>query len=112
MQEEEKIEELQDKYKRNAIRQFYEAVREMRTGFQPRTAMCKNKQGVNVGEEKEVSDVWAMHFKELLNPKVNLENTERVTYYTPENNTAAPTVQYSSTYTTRNIGSHKKLKRE
>jgi len=51
--EEERTEELQDKYKRNALRQFYEGIREMRTGFQPRTAMCKNKQGVIVGEEKK-----------------------------------------------------------
>jgi len=65
----------------------------MRTGFQPRSAMCKNKQGVIVGEEKEVLEVWATHFKELLNPEVNAENAERVTYYTSENYIAAPTLQ-------------------
>jgi hypothetical protein len=44
----EKLEELQEKYKRNALKQFYEGIRKIRTGFQPRTTMCKNKQGVIV----------------------------------------------------------------
>jgi hypothetical protein len=56
--------ELQEKYKRSACKQFYEFIRKMRTGFQPRTAMCKNKQGVIVGEEKDVLEVWATYFKE------------------------------------------------
>jgi hypothetical protein len=41
--EEEKLEELQEKYKRNALKQFYEGMRKIRTGFQPKTKMCKNK---------------------------------------------------------------------
>jgi hypothetical protein len=69
--EEEKIEEQQNKYKINVSTQFYEGIRKIRTGFQPRTTMCKNKQGAIVGEEKEVLEEWAAYFKELLNPKVN-----------------------------------------
>ena len=91
--EEEKIEDLQDKYKRNAVKHFYEGIREMRTGFQPRTTMCKNRQGVIVGEENEVLEVWATYFKELLNPKVNIENIERTTYQVPESNITVPTLQ-------------------
>ena len=41
--EEEKLEELQEKCKRNRLKQFYEGIRKIRTGFQPRTTMCKNK---------------------------------------------------------------------
>ena len=37
--EEEKIEDLRDKYKRNAVKHFYEGIRKIRTGFQPRTTM-------------------------------------------------------------------------
>ena len=47
--EEEKIEDLQDKYKRNAVKHFYDGIHEIRTGFQPRTTMCKNRQGEIVG---------------------------------------------------------------
>jgi tRNA U34 5-carboxymethylaminomethyl modifying GTPase MnmE/TrmE len=62
--EEENLEELQEKCKRNALKQFYEGIRKIRTDFQRRTTMCKNKQVVIVGEEKDVLEVWAMYFKE------------------------------------------------
>jgi len=39
--EEEKLEELQEKYKRNRLQQCYEGIRKIRTGFQPKTTMCK-----------------------------------------------------------------------
>jgi len=77
--EEEKLEELQEKYKRNTLKQFYESIRKIRTGFQPRTTMCKNKQGVVVGEKRGVLGVWATYFKELLNPKVNMTTSEGIT---------------------------------
>jgi hypothetical protein len=40
--------------------------------------MCKNKQGVIVGEEKDVLEVWATYFKELLNPKGNTTTSEKI----------------------------------
>jgi hypothetical protein len=51
----------------------------MRAGFQPRTTMCKNKQGVIVGEEEEVLEVWAAYFEELLNRKVSMTTSEGIT---------------------------------
>jgi len=90
---EEKLEELKEKYKRNRLKQFYEGIRKIRAGFQPRTTMCKNKQGVIVGEEKDALAVWATYFKELLNPKVNMTTTEEITYFGPESNIVAPTLQ-------------------
>jgi hypothetical protein len=49
------------KYKRstkiNKLKQFYEGIHKTRTGFQPGTTMCKNKQGEIVGEEKDVLEV-------------------------------------------------------
>jgi hypothetical protein len=91
--EEEKLEELQEKYKRNRIKQFYEGIHKIRTGFQPRTAMCKNKLGVIVGEEKDVLVVWVTYFKELLNPKTNMTTPEGITYFGPGSNRVAPTLQ-------------------
>ena len=55
--------------------------------------MCKNKQGVIVGEEKDVLEVWATYFKELLNPKVNMTTSEGITYFGPETNIVEPTLQ-------------------
>jgi len=46
--EEEKLEELQEKYKRNRLKQFYEGTHKIRTGFQHRTTMCRNKQVVSL----------------------------------------------------------------
>ena len=55
--------------------------------------MCKNKQGVTVGEETDVLEVWATYFKELLNPKHNMTTSEEINYFRPENNIMAPTLQ-------------------
>ena len=52
-----KLEEIQAKYKRNKLKQFYEGIRKTRTGFQPRTTMCKNKQGEIVGGERCIGSV-------------------------------------------------------
>ena len=51
------LEKIQEKYKRNKLKQFYEGIRKTRTGFQPRTTICKNKQGEIVGEEKCIGSV-------------------------------------------------------
>jgi len=88
--EEEKLEELQEKYKRNRLKQFYEGICKIRTGFQPRATMCKNKQGAIVGEEKDILEVWATYFKELLNSKVNMTISEEINYFGPESNIMAP----------------------
>jgi sorting nexin-29 len=55
--------------------------------------MCKNTQGVIVGEEKDVLEVWVTYFKELLNPKTNLTTSEGITFFRPEINIVAPTLQ-------------------
>ena len=75
------------------MKQLYEGIRKIRTGFQPRTTMCKNKQGIIVGEEKEVLEVWAIHFKELLNPNGITTTSEEINYFGQENNIIAPTLQ-------------------
>jgi hypothetical protein len=84
---------MKKKYKRNALKQSYEGIRKIRTGFQPRITMCKNKQRVIVGEEKDVLEVWATYFKELLNPKVNMTTSEGITYCVSESSMVAPTLQ-------------------
>ena len=75
------------------MKQFYEGIHKIRTGFQPRTKMCKNKQGVIVGEEKDVLEVWVTYFTELLNPKGNMTTSQEINYVRLENNIMAPTLQ-------------------
>jgi len=55
--------------------------------------MCKNKQGVIVGEEKDVLEVWATYFKELFSSKGNMTTSEEINYFGPENNIMEPTLQ-------------------
>jgi hypothetical protein len=55
--------------------------------------MCKIKQGRIIGEEKDVLEVWATYFKELLTPKTNMITTEETVYCGPESNIRAPTLQ-------------------
>jgi hypothetical protein len=85
--------ELQEMCKRNTLKQFYEGIRKISTGFQPRTIMCRNKQGIILGSEENASEVWTAYFKELLNPQVNTTAPEETTYFVPECNIAIPILQ-------------------
>ena len=40
--------------------------------------MDKNEQGVIVGEEKDVLEMWATYFKELFDPKGNMTTLEEI----------------------------------
>ena len=77
------------------MKQFYEGIHRIRTGFQPRTTMCRNKQGIIVGREV-VLEVWATYFKELLNPQTN-GTTQETTYYGSERNIGKPILQETLT---------------
>jgi hypothetical protein len=91
--EEEELEELQERYRRNELRKFYEGIRKIREGFQPRTSICKSKQGLIIGYEERTLEVWAEYFKELLNPQFNGITPEENTYFGPDWNIKPPTVQ-------------------
>jgi hypothetical protein len=86
-------EEILEKYKRNALKQFYKGIRKIRRGFQPRTTMCRNKQGVIARGEKDVLERGTTYFKELLNPQVNIRAPQETTYFGPACNIADPTLQ-------------------
>jgi hypothetical protein len=87
------LEELQERYKRNELCKFYEGIREIREGFQPRTSMCKSKQGLIIGDEEKILEVWAEYFYELLNPQFNGITPEEKTYFGPEWDIKPPTIQ-------------------
>jgi hypothetical protein len=46
--------------------------------------MCKSKQGLIIGDEDRIFEVWAEYFKELLNPQFNGIMQEEKTYFGPE----------------------------
>jgi hypothetical protein len=62
------MEELKESVKNNDSCKLYVEIYKIREGFQPRTFLRQNKQGVVVGDEKGILDVWADYFKEMLNP--------------------------------------------
>jgi hypothetical protein len=55
--------------------------------------MCRNKQGIIAGEEEDVLEVWATYFKELLISKLNMTTSEGNSYFGPESNIVAATLQ-------------------
>jgi hypothetical protein len=46
---------------------FYKLIQGLKTGFQPRTSVCKDKDGKLIGGDMPVMDRWGQYFSELLN---------------------------------------------
>lgn len=61
------LEELEEKYKNKEIRNFYQGTKRVKRGHQPRTSMCKDKQGNLIGDTQKIKERWAEYFEELLN---------------------------------------------
>jgi hypothetical protein len=76
---------LQDKFGRNETRKYYESIRNIKCGFQPRTNMCQDKLGNLVAGHAQVLNRWKEYFEEHLNSNVirNLEASGNI-YYSPE----------------------------
>jgi sorting nexin-29 len=83
--EEQVLEELQESFKNNDSRKFYEGICKIRKG--------KNKQGVIVGDEKGILEAWVDYFKGLLNPLDKGIVPEEKVYFGPEQDIRAPSVQ-------------------
>jgi hypothetical protein len=87
------LEELQEKYKRNALKQFCDGICTIRRGFQPRTTVYRNKQSIIVGRKEDVLEVCTAYFTELLNPQINTTAPVETTYFGPDCNIAIPALQ-------------------
>jgi hypothetical protein len=90
--EEQVLEELQEWFKNNDSYKFYEGIHKIREGCQPRTSLCKNKQGVIVGDEG-VLEAWVDYFKGLLNPLDKGIIPKGKVCFGPEQVIRAPSVQ-------------------
>ena len=77
------IENIEQLSNQNDNRKFYQAVKKMNKGFQPRLDICKSKDGNILGETQEIMNRWHEHFEEVYNDNRDIE-TERIQYSTAE----------------------------
>jgi hypothetical protein len=99
--EEEIIQTMQTCSVSSESRKFYQGFRRFKECYQPRTTVCRDKEGNMVGGEREVMNRLAEYFRELLN-KCNQEitGTGNGEYYGPQNQAQKPTS--SMTYDIKN----------
>jgi hypothetical protein len=65
--DQQKIAVIENLHTINDTRKFYQAIRSAKNGFQPRTSMCRKKNGDLVCDSNGVLERWKEHFDELLN---------------------------------------------
>ncbi|KAK9747362.1 hypothetical protein QE152_g5404 [Popillia japonica] len=58
------------------IKNFYQEMKKAAGTKQTRTLYCKNKEGKQVGDEKEILETWRSHFEDILNPKDKIHVAE------------------------------------
>jgi uncharacterized protein YgfB (UPF0149 family) len=57
---------LEKLHRHNEVRKFYRKITEDRKGFEPRTNMCKAKDGTMLCDQQDVLNRWVQHFTESL----------------------------------------------
>ena len=78
---EHELEELERLRSNNESKSFYRKLNKSRKDFNPRTILCRNKEGMLLSEEDDILRRWAEHFDELLNTEPSNQNTtNRETY--------------------------------
>jgi hypothetical protein len=58
----------------NESKSFYRKPNKSRKNFQPRTILCRNKEGTLLSEEDDILRGWVEHFDELLNTEPSNQN--------------------------------------
>lgn len=82
-----KLVEIEEKYRNREIRNFYQGVKKVKKGYQPRTTFCKDKDGNLVGTKEKITERWAEYFQELLSTQqINSENRYVEQIYREEEN--------------------------
>lgn len=67
------IAEIENLRNQNDTRKFYQAVNNAKKGFQPRTSMCRKKNGDLVCDLNGILERWKEHFDDLLNATAEAE---------------------------------------
>jgi hypothetical protein len=52
----------------------YKEIKTVNEGFKALTNLCKNKDGILMGDKESIKCRWSEHFKLLLNPKHSGQN--------------------------------------
>ncbi|PNF39929.1 hypothetical protein B7P43_G17235, partial [Cryptotermes secundus] len=80
----------------NEIRAFYQKLNKSRKDFQPRTTLCRDKEGTILSSYEAVLERWAQYFEELLNSNAS-EQVEGMTIDLTQGNfeaeESAPTIK-------------------
>lgn len=64
---ENKIKDIEERFKNKEIRNFYQEVRKEKRGFQSKQIYYKDKEGNLIGEEEKIGERWKEFFEDLLN---------------------------------------------
>lgn len=65
---ERELREIEERYRKKEIRNFYQGIKNTRRGPQkPGMMFCKGKDGKLIGEEQKMVGRWKEHFQEMLN---------------------------------------------
>jgi endonuclease/exonuclease/phosphatase family metal-dependent hydrolase len=90
--DQQKLSELEHLHSRNETRKFYQAINVARRGFQPRTSMCRKKNGELTCDTNGILACWKEHFEELLNEGAEncTSDTHRKPYETDDGKEIPP----------------------
>lgn len=83
-----KLKAIEEANEKNESSVFYQDVKKMGKGFQPKLFICKDKEGNLLSEEKQIMDRWVEHYEDLLNK----DTEEDCTIFNPMYLTAQPKV--------------------
>jgi hypothetical protein len=68
------LEEFKRLRSNNERKSFYQKLNKSRKDFQPRTKLCRDKEGMFLSEEDDILRRWAEHYDELLNIEFSHQN--------------------------------------
>jgi hypothetical protein len=68
------LEELERLRNNNESISFYRKLNKSRKDFQPRTILCRDKEGTLLSEENDILRRWTEYFDELLNTEFSNQN--------------------------------------
>jgi hypothetical protein len=64
------LEIMEEAHEKNEVQKSYKLIQGLKTGSQPRTSMCKDKDGKLIADDMLVMDRWGQYFSELLKARV------------------------------------------
>lgn len=73
-----KLEELEEKYTNNEVRNSYQGTKKIKKDHQTKTKFCRNKEGNLIGAKENTIERWAESFEDLLD-KQDKDNKEKTT---------------------------------